>query len=158
MTIGRVPRPDFNVSDENIVRALYKQLLDAWNERNSFDFASLFEEHANVVGFDGTPMNGRTTIGTTLHDIFSDHQTGKYVGKTREVRFLSPDVAILSAVCGIIPHGATDINPSLNAVQTLVASKKGDKWWISLFQNTPAQFHGRPEHSEALTQELRELI
>lgn len=28
----------------------------------------------------------------------------------------------------------------------------------ALFQNTPAQFHGRPELVEALTEELRQLL
>lgn len=28
----------------------------------------------------------------------------------------------------------------------------------ALFQNTPAQFHGRPELAESLTAELRELL
>ncbi len=155
---NRVPRPDFQITDENVIRALYVDLLESWNKRNAYDFAALFEEKAHVVGFDGTPMNGRAEIGTTLHDIFADHQTGKYVGKIREVRFLSPETAILRAVCGIIPHGSIDINPALNSIQTLIASKHNGQWWIALFQNTPAQFHGRPEHSEALTQELRELL
>jgi uncharacterized protein (TIGR02246 family) len=156
--VNRVPRPDFNVTDENVVRALYTQLFDSWNKRDAQDYAALFEEHAHVVGFDGSQMNGRPEIETTLQDIFEDHQTGKYIGKIREVRFVSPDVAVLRAVSGIIPHGANDLNPALNSIQTLVASKHDGQWWISLFQNTPAQFHGRPEQSESLTQELRELL
>jgi hypothetical protein len=40
----------------------------------------------------------------------------------------------------------------------LVAVKRGDDRRIELFQNTPAQFHGRPELSEALTEELRQLL
>jgi uncharacterized protein (TIGR02246 family) len=31
-------------------------------------------------------------------------------------------------------------------------------WQIFQFQNTPAQFHGRPEMAEALTDELRLLF
>jgi hypothetical protein len=31
-------------------------------------------------------------------------------------------------------------------------------WHIVQFQNTPAQFHGRPEAGEALTSELRALV
>ena len=33
-----------------------------------------------------------------------------------------------------------------------------DGWRIALYQNTPAQFHGRPELSRALTEELRQLL
>jgi hypothetical protein len=32
------------------------------------------------------------------------------------------------------------------------------KWRIALFQNTPAQFHGRPELVQQLTEQLRQLL
>jgi hypothetical protein len=53
------------------------------------------------------------------------------------------------------PPGKTDLDPALNAVQTLVAAKDGGRWWIASFQNTPAAFHGRPELVEQMTNELR---
>jgi len=44
-------------------------------------------------------------------------------------------------------------------VHTLVAvDEGGGRWRISLFQSTPAAFHGFPEEREALTQELRGLL
>ena len=84
--------------------------------------------------------------------------TAAYVGKVREVRFLTPAVALLRAVVGMLPHGQTDLNPATNAIQSLVAVKKDGNWRIALFQNTPAQFHGRPEAVEQLTEELRQLL
>lgn len=156
--IGRVPKPDFNVSIENVIRALYVHLLESWNARNAADYAALFAENANVVGFDGSQMNSRAEIEATLDGIFRDHQTGRYIGKIREVRFVNSETAILRAVSGVIPHGATGINPALNSIQTLVAAKHDEQWRIVLFQNTPAQFHGRPDHADALTQELAELV
>jgi hypothetical protein len=39
-----------------------------------------------------------------------------------------------------------------------VAAKRAGHWRIALFQNTPAQFHGRPELAKALTEELRQLL
>ena len=45
-----------------------------------------------------------------------------------------------------------------NAIQTLIAKRGDDGWWIAVFQNTPAQYHGRPEAAEALTSELRALL
>jgi uncharacterized protein (TIGR02246 family) len=74
------------------------------------------------------------------------------------VRFLTPDVAILRAVVGRVPPGQSDLNPAANAVQSLVAVKQDDQWRIALFQNTPAQFHGRPELAQKLTEELRQLL
>lgn len=55
--------------------------------------------------------------------------------------------------------GQTDIEPERNSVQTLVATKdsKGE-WYLPAFQNTRAQYFGRPEQSQALTDELRRLL
>jgi hypothetical protein len=58
----------------------------------------------------------------------------------------------------MIPPGQADINPAVNAMQTMVAVSRVGEWRIALLQNTPAQFHGRPEMAEALSRELRELL
>src|SRR5262245_33031542 len=105
------------------IRALYQQLLGAWNKRNAQDFAALFAENGNVVGFDGSPIDGRAAIEAEIRRIFTDHQTAIYVGKVREVRFLATDVAILRAVSGLVPPGQVDLNPAVNTIQSLVAVK-----------------------------------
>jgi uncharacterized protein (TIGR02246 family) len=144
--------------DELAIRGLYQQLLDCWNRRNARELAALFAKDGQQVGFDGSQYNGQAEIESAISQIFADHQTATYVGKIREVRFLTPDVAILRAVVGMVPPGQSDLNPAVNAIQTLVAAKHENQWHIALFQNTPAQFHGRPELSEAITEELRQLL
>jgi len=144
--------------EEVEVRTLYAILLNSWNKRNATDFAALFEENGNQIGFDGSQVNGRVEIESHLSGIFADHMTSAYIGNVREVRFLSPAVAILRAVVGMVPHGKTDINPATNAIQSLVAVKRNGQWRIALFQNTPAQFHGSPDLVEQLTEELRKLL
>ena len=145
-------------SEESQVRQLYHQLLEAWNKRDARAFAALYEERGNQIGFDGSQMNGSAEIEAHLRQVFADHMTASYVGKVREVRFLQEDTAILRAVVGMVPHGQSDINPAVNAVQSLVAVKRLGQWKVALFHNTPAAFHGRPEAAAALTAELRELL
>ncbi len=145
-------------ADEAEVRALYRQMLDNWNQRSAGGIGALYAEDGNVVGFDGSPINGRAEIELAMRQIFADHLTAAYVGKVREVRFLTPEVAILRAVAGMVPRGQSDLNPAVNAVQTLVAARRAGRWRIELFQNTPAQFHGRPELARQLTEELRQLL
>ncbi len=67
-------------------------------------------------------------------------------------------MAALSAVAGLVPPGQSDLNPAVNAIQTLVALKENDRWRIALLQNTSAVFHGRPELSVDLTAELRQAL
>ena len=47
--------------------------------------AALFAAHGNVVGFDGSQMNGRQEIEDHLSQIFADHPTPAYVARVREV-------------------------------------------------------------------------
>ena len=139
------------------VTALYQGLLGAWNAADAITFASLFDEDACVTGFDGSQMRGPDEIGSALAQIFRDHAVARYVSKVREVRLLTPEVALLRAVAGMIPPGGSDINPAVNAIQSLVAVRRAGRWRIALFQNTPAQFHGRSDLAIALTDELREV-
>lgn len=145
-------------ADTAAVEALYHGLLEAWNGRNAAALAALFSAEGQLVGFDGSPIDGQRAIEEHLGAVFRDHPTAAYVGKVRGVRFLTPQVAVLRAVAGMIPPGATDLNPAVNAIQTLVAANTAAGWRIELYQNTPAAFHGRPEASEALTAELRALL
>ncbi len=140
------------------VSALYQSLLDAWNRRDARAFAALFEEQGQAVGFDGSQMSGPDELSRELTRIFADHVTGAYVGIVRAVRLLGPAVALLRAVAGLLPPGKTDLNPTTNAIQTLVAVRHAGQWRIAHYQNTPAQFHGRPDLAEQLTEELRQLL
>lgn len=137
---------------------LYRQLLQAWNNQDAHAYAAQFADDASVIGFDGSQMNGRSEIELTLSSIFTDHKTAEYVALVREIRFISPQSALLRAVVGMIPPDGSGLNPAVNAVQTLVAAQMDSEWRIALFQNTPAQFHGRPELSKALTEELNKLL
>lgn len=133
--------------------AVYTQLLDAWNRRDADAFAALFTADGSSVGFDGSPMNGREEIASTLRAIFADHQTAAYVAKIREIRPLD-GATLLRSVVGMIPPGKTELNPAANAIQSLVVVKEAGQPRIALLHNTPAAFHGRPHLVEALTQEL----
>jgi len=139
-------------------RELYRQLLEAWDKRNARDFALLFAPDGNIVGFDGTQVFGQAEVGAHLSEILSHHQTARYVSIVREVRSLSEGATILSAVAGMVPPDKDDINPDVNAVQTLVAVKTGGAWKVALFQNTPAALQGKQDAAKKLTEELRKSI
>ncbi|CAM4051978.1 SgcJ/EcaC family oxidoreductase [Mesobacillus zeae] len=147
---------DNSVSKE--VQILYKNLLDAWNNRNARVMADLFTEDGESIGFDGSQSIGREEIFSHLKPIFDDHPTARFVSKVKDVRFLSSHIAVLRAIAGMLPHQQTTINPKVNTHHTLVVVKKDGNWRIQLFQNTPAQFHGRPELVEQMTEELSQLL
>jgi uncharacterized protein (TIGR02246 family) len=146
------------MDNEKAARALYADVLRCWNEGNAAGFAALFVRQGNIVGFDGSQVDGQDKIEAHLAQIFAQHQTAAYVGKVREVRLLGTEVVLLRAVAGMLPPTASDLNPALNTIHTLIASKQRDKWRAELFQSTPAAFHGRPQAVEALTAELRKEL
>jgi uncharacterized protein (TIGR02246 family) len=146
------------ISSDHPVRRLYEQILIAWNQRDATAMAAYFQEGGNLVGYDGSQADSRAGIEDHLRPIFADHPTAAYVAKVREIRMLSSNVGILRAVVGMIPPSLDDINPAGNTIQTLVAVQNADGWQATLFQSTPAAWHGRPQDSEALTEELRDVM
>ena len=145
-------------SSDHPIRRLYEQILIAWNQQDAAAMAAQLEEDANLVGFDGSQADSRAAIEDHLRPIFADHPTAAYVAKVREIRMLGSNVGILRADVGMIPPGSDNINPASNTIQTLVAVQNADRWQAALFQSTPAAWHGRPQDSAALAEELRDVM
>jgi uncharacterized protein (TIGR02246 family) len=140
------------------IRALYRQLLNAWNRRSAHAIAEVFAEDGVVIECDGFELKGRDEIVSGHKEMFEDHHTGAFVGKVRSVTFLDTEVAVLRAVAGMVMPGETDLDSQLNTIQTLVAAKQNGHWQTVLFQNTPANFHERPHEAAALADELRRQL
>lgn len=143
---------------EDEVRELYGRLIEGWNASDAGAMAAQLANDGLVIGYDGSQMIGREEVRDELSQIFADHRTARYVAKIRSVKPLGADTAMLHAVVGMVPPGAGKLMSDRNAIQTVVAHRGDDGWSVALFQTTPAQFHSRPELTEALTAELAELL
>ena len=99
------------------LRQLHASLLDSWNRGDAAGFAALFTSEGNIVGFDGSPVDGAAAIQDHLQQIFTDHRPAAYVAIVREVRQFGSDTALLRAVAGMVPPGKTQVNPAVNAIQ-----------------------------------------
>jgi uncharacterized protein (TIGR02246 family) len=139
-------------------QTLYRQLIDAWNDQNAAAFANTFTPDAICIGFDGSQLIGKDQIQFSLTEIFGNHPTASYYTLIREIREISSGVILLHANVGMVPPGKSDIDPAKNAIQCMVACFRDAQWKIVLFQNTPAQFHLRPELTERLNEELRGVL
>src|SRR5215217_7021552 len=127
-----------NTADESAVRALYQRLMDGWNKGSGDAFAAAFTEDGDLVAFDGTHFEGREEIAPFHQQLFDKWLKGsRLVGEVKDVRFLSPDVALMHAVGGTVMRGKTDPVPERDSIQTLVATRQeGDQWRLAAFQNT----------------------
>jgi uncharacterized protein (TIGR02246 family) len=137
-------------------RDLYTRLIDAWNARDAEAFAGLFADDGVSIGFDGSQATGHE-IREHLANVFGDHPTAPYIAKVREVRALGHESVLLRAIVGMVPPGGDSLNPDANALQSLVAVRGPDGWQVALFQNTPAEHHGRPEAVEEHTAEIERV-
>ncbi|MBM7553589.1 SgcJ/EcaC family oxidoreductase [Thalassobacillus pellis] len=145
-------------SEQGNIENVYQLLIKAWNDRNAGGMAELFVDDGEIIGFDGSISKGPEEIYAHLHPIFKDHPTAPFVIKVKEVRALGDGATLLRAIAGMVPPGGSDIHSDFNTHHTLITltNEQGSK--IVLFQNTPAQFHGRPELVEQMTEELREML
>lgn len=147
------------VQDEKAIAALLEQLMDGWNRGSGEAFAAPFAEDADFVAFDGTYTQGRAEIAASHQMLFDRFMGGtRLIGKVRSVRFLTPEIALMHAVGGTVMPGQSDLEPERNSIQTMVVTKQEGQWRIAAFQNSRAQFMGRPEAAQALTEELRRLL
>ncbi len=144
--------------ERGYIEDAYRRLLESWNQRDAAAFAAAFTDNGTSVGFDGSQMNGRIEIEAELRRIFASHPTAAYVAKLREIRPLGSGVVLLRAVVGMIPPGKNELNPDVNAIQSVVLVSEGGEYRIASLHNTPAAFHGRPHLAEQFTDELKEVM
>jgi uncharacterized protein (TIGR02246 family) len=147
---------DIAPEPEAAARDLYARLLDAWNAHDADAFGALFAPGGVSIGFDGSEAAG-AEIREHLAAVFADHETAAYIARVREVRAVGADAVLLRAIVGMVPPGGHEVNPNANALHSLVAARSGEEWRIALFQNTPAQYHGRPEAVEEHTAEIERV-
>lgn len=146
------------MSFEHSTRALYRKLLQAWNDKNAAAMVALMTPDGSMVGFDGSNFKGPDAALGHLKPILDGLPTPTYVASVREVREIGPDATLLLAAAGMVPRGKGNINPALNALHLLVATQSGGDWRVAHFQTTPAAFHEKPEQSDALSLELRAAL
>jgi uncharacterized protein (TIGR02246 family) len=124
--------------DEAAVHSLYQQLMDGWNQGSGAAFAAVFAEDGDLVAFDGTHFKGRQEIAPFHQQLFDKWLKGsRLVGEVKDVRFLSPDAALMHAVGGTVMRGKSEPSPERDSIQTLVATRQEDgEWRLAAFQNT----------------------
>ena len=146
------------MSADQAARKLYRKFLQAWNDRDAAAMCSLLAPNGSMVGFDGSNFSGPDATLKHLKPILDTLPTPTYVASVREVRELGPDTILLRAAAGMVPRGKGNINPALNALHVVVATRTDGEWQVAHFQTTPAAFHEKPEQSDALSLELRAAL
>lgn len=129
--------PTANQADEAAIRELFQQLLDDWGRGDGYAYGSRFTEDADYVAFDGSHTRGRDQIAASHQQLFDRLMKGtRLVGRVEQIRFLSPEIALVHATGGTIFPGEAQPRPSRNSIQTFVATKREGGWRFTAFHNT----------------------
>lgn len=147
--------------DEAALRKLYQQMIDGSNASSGDAFAAPYPytDDSDFIGFDGTYMKGRQEIASFHQMLLTNFLDAVILlEKSEVIRFVAIDIAIMIAVDGTIMAGKSDIEPERNSIHTIVAVKRNVRWYFTAFQDSRARYSGRPEESQALTEELRQEL
>jgi uncharacterized protein (TIGR02246 family) len=124
-------------ADERAVRALFRDLLDAWGRGDGAAYGALFTDDAEYIAFDGSNRRGTEAIRTEHQRLFDTWLKGtRLVGQIDTLRFLTPDVALLHTTGGTIFPGQRDSRGRRPSIQTLVAVKRNGVWRFTAFHNS----------------------
>jgi uncharacterized protein (TIGR02246 family) len=124
-------------TDQQSVRALYQQFMDAWNQGDGAALAAVFTDDGDLVGFDGTHLRGRVVIEEFQQKLFDKYLKGtRLTGAVNGVRFLHANTAVMHAIGGTIMKRKTKPARARESIQTLVATRTDDGWRLAAFQNT----------------------
>jgi len=124
--------------DEQSVRHLAADFVDAWNQHDAHAFAENFTEDADFTNVRGDSAHGRKAVEDFHAPMFAtrfknSHQTTDDI----KIRFLNADIASVDIRWEMT--GATDADgtplPIRKGLLNWVVTRHGDRWLISVMHN-----------------------
>jgi uncharacterized protein (TIGR02246 family) len=123
-----------SADDEKDVRAIGRQLQDAWNKGDARMLADSFLTDGDYIGSTGRTARGRAEVEKAFASQWSGIYKGtKLTHTVTSVRFVRRDVAIADGafdITGMRDSGGKPIG-TRSGLSTLIAVKKGDRWYVA---------------------------
>ena len=127
-----------SVKDEEAIRKVLADFVEAWNKHDAKAFSMVFAEDADFTNVRGMSAHGRAEVekfhaprfATTFKD---SHQKMMEI----KIRFIRPDVAAVDArweMTGAKTQEGQDI-PLRKGLLNFVMTREGEKWFITVMHN-----------------------
>jgi uncharacterized protein (TIGR02246 family) len=124
--------------DEQAIRKLVTDFIDAWNQHDAHAFAQTFTEDADFTNVRGDSAHGRKAVEDFHAPMFATrfkntHQTSSDVS----IRFLSSDIASVDIhweMTGATEPDGTPI-PVRKGLLNWAVTRHGDRWLIAVMHN-----------------------
>jgi uncharacterized protein (TIGR02246 family) len=123
-----------NAADEKDVRSIGAQVQEAWNKADAKMLADLWLTDGDYVSSTGRAAHGRAEVQKAFADQWSTLYKGTKIAHTfTSVNFVRRDVAIADGSFEItgMRDSAGKLLPVRTGLSTIVAVKKGDRWYVA---------------------------
>ncbi len=122
--------------DEAEIRARYRRMLDCWLDAPAY--AECFSAEADYITGGGKLERGWQENVEGHQAIFSAWaRQSRLEGRIEKVRFLTPDVAVVTAYGHIVYLDGRSSDDDKRTIYTVTAQKIGGGWIFVGYQNTP---------------------
>lgn len=139
MNTQRPPVSNADADDEVLIRTLFQKLLDSWGRGDGYAYANHFTLDSDYIAFDGTHRKGCEENAVAHQQLFDTWLKGtRLTGQIKGIRFLSPEIAIVHAVGGMLMTKHST-QPKRQSIQTLIAVKNAGSWRFTAFHNCRVQ-------------------
>ena len=119
------------------IRALYKQIVDAYNRGDAAGASALFTTDGALIAGDATRYVTPPEIERFLSQLHAKLPKGaQFIATVTDVRFASPDIAVLTSEGGWLFPGESAVSDKNQGIHTLVAVRQEGAWRAALFQRT----------------------
>ena len=124
-------------SDKAAVGGLTQRLVVAWSHHDADAFANLFLEDGTMI-LPGVLRTGRAEIREYMAQAFqNEYKASQVTGQPLDLRFLTPDVAVLLTEGGVLSPGDTEVTADRAIRATWLAVKRDGQWQLANYQNSP---------------------
>jgi uncharacterized protein (TIGR02246 family) len=130
---------EISVSEEDraALVGLTHRIAGAWREYDADAFAGIFTEDGTMI-LPGVHCKGRDEIRAFMAKGFEGPYKGSQVtGTPFEVRYFTPDIALLLTQGGVIAPGESSVQDDRTVRASWLAVKQDGEWRLAAYQNTP---------------------
>lgn len=131
-------KPDATSKDNDGIRKVLADFIEAWNKQDVKAFARVFADDADFTNVPGATLHGRPEIEKFYAPLFAARYKGSNQKITRAaITFIKADVAVVDAwweMTGAKGPAGQDIKLS-KGLLTFVMIKDGDRWQIAVTHN-----------------------
>lgn len=132
-------KPTGSAKDEEGIRKVLADFIDAWNKHDAKAFSMVFAEDADLTTVGGTSVHGRLEVEKYHAPRFATKfkDTNQKITESK-IRFIKPDVAAVDArweMTGAKDEQGQD-RPMRKGLLNFVMTKEGGTWFVTVMHNT----------------------